>query len=143
MPGHRRAPVVPGDERPLLPERVHQRDHVAGQVQDRVLVGGLRAAGAAVAALVGRDGVKACLGQRGELMPPRVPALGEPVQQHDQRALARLGHVHAQPARVHITVPHSGQIVAGPVIFGQVVARLAVPRLAVLVQRHVRRITAW
>ena len=37
VPGDRRAPVVAGDHRLSLAERVEQADHVADQVQERVL----------------------------------------------------------------------------------------------------------
>ena len=85
MPGHRRAPVVPGDHRRSLAERVEQADHVADQVQERVLLDLLRRVGLAVAAHVGRDGVEAGLGQGAELVAPGVPGFGKAVAEDDER----------------------------------------------------------
>ena len=89
VPGHRRAPVVAGDHRLLGTERIEQADHVADQVQQRVLVDRLRAVGLAVAAHVGRDGVVAGLRQRGELVAPGIPGLRKAVAQQHQRPVAR------------------------------------------------------
>ena len=112
VPGHRRAPVVPGDDRLLLAERVHQPDDIAGQVQDRVGVraGGL--VGAAVPALVRRHGVEAGGGQRDQLMTPGVPGFGEAVQQQHQRAAARLGDVHPQATHFQVPMSDSGKVSA-------------------------------
>ena len=114
MPGDRRSPVVAGDDRLVLTERVHQRDDVAGQVQDGVLadagVRPARCAGAAVAALIRSHRVIASGGERGELMPPGVPALREAVQQQDERTLPRLGDVHVQAAGLHVTMGNLGHV---------------------------------
>ncbi len=93
-----RAPVVTCDDGAVRAERVDEPDRVPRQVQDRVLVRLGGAAGAGVAALVGGDGVESGLGERGELVPPGVPAFGEAVQEQDERPFARLGDVHAQAA---------------------------------------------
>src|SRR5205807_10672592 len=71
-----------------------QPEHVVGQVDDVVGVDGGRLVGAAVPTLVGGDGVVPGPGQRRQLVPPRVPELGEAVAEHDERALPLLGDVH-------------------------------------------------
>ena len=83
-----------GDHGLLLAERGDQADDVADQVQLRVLVDGLGRSRLPVAALVGGDRVVAGLGQRRELVAPRVPGLGEAVAEHDEGTLAGLGDVH-------------------------------------------------
>ena len=37
VPGHRRAPIVAGDDRLVDPERIEESDHVADEVKERVL----------------------------------------------------------------------------------------------------------
>lgn len=63
MPGDRRAPVVPDDERLLLAEGVYQADDVADQVEDGVRVDGVGVVAAAVATLIGGDHAEARVGQ--------------------------------------------------------------------------------
>ena len=98
MPGDRRAPVVPHDDRPLGAHRVEHAQRVADVVQERVVLDRVRCTRAGVAALVGRHGVEARCGQGGELVTPRVPALGEAVQQEHGRAVdgACLGDVQVK-----------------------------------------------
>ena len=72
-----------------------------------VPVDGLGLVGLAVAAHVGRDGMVAGRGERGELMPPRVPRLGEAVAEQHERALALLGDVHADAVGVDGAVSDS------------------------------------
>ena len=60
--------------------------------------------GAAVAAHVGRDGVVAGRGERRELVPPRVPALGKAVAEQHERPLAGLGDVHRQVADLELAM---------------------------------------
>jgi hypothetical protein len=108
LPGDRRAPVVPGHHGLLLAERVHQRDDVAGQVQDRVVADRLGRGALAVAALVRGHRVESGRRQRDELVPPGVPALGEAVQQHHQRPAAGLGDVHPEAAGVDEPVSDAG-----------------------------------
>ena len=85
----------------LLAERVEQADHVADEVQLRVLVDRLGA--------VGLRRSRACRARRrgsrraasaGELVAPRVPGLGEAVAEQDERARALLGDVHADAVGV-------------------------------------------
>jgi hypothetical protein len=108
VPGHRRAPVVPGQHRLPFAEYVHQPDDVAGQVQDGVRIRGRRAAGPAVPALIRRDRVESGGGQRGQLVTPRVPRLREAVQQQHERPAARLGDMHPQAADVEVAMSDSG-----------------------------------
>ncbi len=100
MPGDRRAPVVTDDDRPIGAERVHDPDHVAGQMEERVGVDRLGPVGLAIAAHVGRDGMVAGLGQRLELMAPRIPALRPAMAEEDERPLACLGDVDAKAVRL-------------------------------------------
>ena len=99
MPGNRRTPVVADDQRARLAERGHQRDHVADVMQDRVGGGIVRRGGLPEAAHVGRDGAKACVGERGKLMPPRIPELRPAVTHQHQRAVARFGDMDLDPVR--------------------------------------------
>ena len=94
MPGHRRAPVMARDDRRRLAERVDQADDVTDEVKHRVLIDRLRPVGPSVPAHVGRHRAKARLGERGQLVAPRVPRLGKAVAKDDERAHARLGDVH-------------------------------------------------
>ncbi len=111
VPGHRRAPVVPDDERPLLAQRADQPDHVPHQVQDAVVGHVLGVVAAAVPALVRRDHPEAGLGQRPELVPPGVPGLREAVQQQHERALALLRDVQLNAVHVdHPMLNHASSI---------------------------------
>ena len=98
------------DHRSGSVERVEQADDVADEVQLRVLVDRLGRIGLAVAALVGRDDVEARIAECVELVPPRVPALGEAVAQHDERAVSgpRLRDVHSDPVGVDEAVRDLG-----------------------------------
>ena len=96
MPGHRRAPVVADDHRLSLAQRVEQADHVADQMQQRVLVDRLGPVGLAIAAHVGRDGVEAGLRRaRASWWRQEYQDFGKAVAEEDQRPLALLGDVHA------------------------------------------------
>ena len=92
-PSHRRAPVVADNDRLLLAEGMHQGDDVAGQMQDRIGGDVLRCIARAIAALIGCDDPESGIGERRNLVAPRVPGLGESVAQHDQRPVAGLGNV--------------------------------------------------
>src|SRR5262249_24013670 len=72
----------------------HAHD-VADEVQQRVRGDRLGPLSLAVATLIRRDGVIPRLGQRDELMSPRVPGLRKAVAEHDERPVARLGDVDA------------------------------------------------
>jgi hypothetical protein len=85
---------VADDHRLLLAQHLHQPHDVPGELEDVVSLDRLRAVGAAIAALVGGDGVEPGRGQGRQLMPPGVPELGETVAEDDERALALLGEVH-------------------------------------------------
>ncbi len=100
VPGDRRAPVVPDDDRPLRPERVDDADHVADEMQDRVFVDLLGAVGTAVAAHVGRDRMVAGLGERVELRPPGTPGFGKAVTEDDERPGTRLRQRDADSVRL-------------------------------------------
>ena len=99
MPGDGRAPVVTGDHRGICAERVQQTDHIAYQVQKRVLLDGLGAVGLAVAAHVWRDRAKASFPERLKLVPPGIPRLRESMTQEHERTGAAFGDVHANSVR--------------------------------------------
>ncbi len=100
MPGDRRAPVMADDDRPLDAERVDHADHVADQMQERVLLDLLGAVGLSVAAHVRRDRMIAGLRQRLQLRPPGVPGFRKPVAEDDERPFARLRQMDADPVRL-------------------------------------------
>jgi len=83
MPGDRRARVVADDHRRRRLQRVEQPDHVADEVQDRVLVDRMRRIGLAVATHSGGHRVEAGRRERQQLVAPRDPALWKAVAQHD------------------------------------------------------------
>ena len=93
--------------RALLAEGVEQPGHVAterGQIVCLDLVGDRAVA---VAAHVGRDRAVARLGERGELVAPRVPELREAVAEHDGRALALRRHVQLNAVRLDPAMGHA------------------------------------
>ncbi len=108
----------------LSAERVHQPDDVSGQVQHRVGLGIVGAAGPAVTALVGRDRVVAGRRERRELMTPGVPGLGKAVQQQHERPGAGLRDVHGQAADIDDTVGHAFNLI----LAGRHGRRIAVAR---------------
>ena len=134
VPGDRRAPVVAGDHRrasrPARRRRPTMSPTRCSSVYCSISSG---AVGLAVAAHVGRHGVEAGLGQRAELVAPGVPGLREAVAEDDERALALLGHVHADavgldgrvlharhgPLRLHVVCLGGGSEVY-PTLCGQV-----------------------
>jgi len=83
------APIVPCEHRALDPERIEQRNEIAGQVLHSVRFDGFRRVARAIAALVRRDDAKSGLGERADLMPPGIRELRETVAEHDRRALPR------------------------------------------------------
>ena len=99
MPGDRRAPVMADDHGALLAERLDQRDHVADSVQDGVGGDVVRRAAAAEAAHVGRDRAEAGLGERDQLVAPRVPQLRPAMAHQHQRARAAFRHMQLDPVR--------------------------------------------
>ena len=100
MPGDRRTPVVPDDDGLLLAERGDDADHVADEVEEGVLLDLLRTVGLPVAAHVRRDRPKARVGERLELMAPRVPGFRKAVAHQDERSFSRLGEMDADAVRL-------------------------------------------
>ena len=78
---------------------IQQSNDITDQMKQRELVDRLRAVCLTIATHVRRDGMETCLGQRLDLMPPRVPGLRESVTQDHQRPGALFGHVHANAVR--------------------------------------------
>jgi len=85
---------MPEDDGFTLVERIEQTNHVTYKVEERKLVYGLGALSLTVTAHIRSDGMKACLGQCGELMAPRIPGFGKSVAHDHEPAAARLGNVH-------------------------------------------------
>src|ERR1019366_6722815 len=93
VPGDACAPVVSDEYRPLGAERVKESAHIFDQLDHPVGLDRLRCVAVAVAAQVGRDGVIAGVGNRLQLVAPRIPELWKPVQQHHDWPGAGLGNV--------------------------------------------------
>src|ERR1043165_7570135 len=80
--------------------------------------GGAGGAPPAPAARVRGHRVVAGLGQRGELVAPRVPRLRKAVAEHHQRSRALLGQVHADPVCLDRAVPdHRAFAVVADIIY--------------------------
>jgi hypothetical protein len=108
-PRHRCAPIVAGDDRLLGAERIEQPDHVADQVEERVLVDRLRPVGPAVTAHVGGHGMEPRLGECRELMAPGIPGFGKAVAQEDERPRTGFGEVHADAIGLDGAMRHFGR----------------------------------
>ena len=67
----------------------------------RVRLDRLRAIGVAVAALVGRDRAKTRIGERANLMTPRIPEFREAMAHHDGDAAAGLDQMHPDAVGVY------------------------------------------
>ena len=91
LPGDPAAPVVRRDAGALVAERGDEPGDVAGELLEVVRLDGPGLVGVPVAALVGRDGTEPRGRERVDLARPRVPELGEPVQQDDREAVLRPG----------------------------------------------------
>jgi hypothetical protein len=78
----------------LFAEGVHEPNDIAGQLKDVVLLDGFRPVGLAVPTLVRRYRALARLGQRRQLVAPRVPRLWKAVAENDQRPGPLLGDIH-------------------------------------------------
>src|SRR5262249_38335166 len=97
------APVV-SDQRELLRTQViGERGEVLDEQGDGVVTHLLRLRGEVVAAHVQRHRL-VIAPELGELPPPRVPELGEAVDEHDERALALGGVVKALAVDVRVVV---------------------------------------
>ena len=84
---------MPDDDGGRRTQRIENTDHVADEMQDRVLVDRLRRVTLAVAAHIGGDNTEAGGSKRVNLVPPREPGFGKTVHQQHQRPLAPLGDV--------------------------------------------------
>ncbi len=95
MPCDRRAPIVSDNHGGLFTERIEHADHVSDEVKQRVALdfgGPIRQA---VAAHIGRNGVKSRRRQRAQLMAPRIPGFRKSMTEQHQRAAALLGDMNA------------------------------------------------
>jgi hypothetical protein len=84
------SPVVADDERALLTAITDERRDVVDEALHAVRAHVLGFVGQVVAALVGHDDTKSRGDERADLLPPRVPELGEAMQEHDERPVPGL-----------------------------------------------------
>ena len=91
-------------DRARLLESSDQPDYIANQLHHRVSGDVVWGVGLAVTALVRGDGVKAGIGESNELVAPRVPPFGEPMQQDNERTRTGLGDVHVNSVGLDLTV---------------------------------------
>ncbi len=107
-PGHGRAPVVADDVRPLDPERVEQRLHVAEDEREPVVPDVRRPVGGAEAAEIGRDRTEPRPGERRDLTAPEVRGVREPVQEEHGRPRPLVDDVEAEPVRLDEPAARAG-----------------------------------
>jgi hypothetical protein len=103
LPRDDTAPVVADNVRAFLAERMDECQDIIDERLDVVAAG--RLVGEVVAAEVGRHGAEAGFSERGQLVAPRVPALGEAVEKQHERAFALFGDVEADAVRFEEGVP--------------------------------------
>ena len=115
MPGDRRAPVVADDDGLTGAERVKHANHVADEVKQRVLIDLVRLACLAIAAHVGRDGAIARLGERLQLMAPRMPGLRKPVAEEHDGSASGLGEMDGNPVCLDCAMGELGHAPSPPV----------------------------
>ena len=106
VPCDRSTPVVAGNHRRRLAQRIEQSHHVAGKMKQRVLVDRIGGIGPAVAAHVRRHRMEARLGQGTKLMTPGVPGFRKSMTQQNQRSGAHLGDVHPNAIGLHRAMRH-------------------------------------
>src|SRR5262249_50420332 len=83
-----------------------QAHDIARKVQQAVLIDRLRRVALAVPSLVRRHRMVSRGGQRGELMPPRIPALRKTVTQDHERSFALLRDVQSYAVRLDHSMAH-------------------------------------
>ena len=104
------------DDGRLEPERADEADVVGDEAHHAVVLDGERLRRAAVAAHVDGHRPVAGLGERRELVAPRVPRLGEAVHEQHQRTVAGLDAVDPAVAdRHHVRPATGGQLAHGRV----------------------------
>ena len=81
------APIVAGEEDPLLSELVSDREDVGSEFGELVGRGAARLAAFVVAALIGNDDAEAGGGERLDLSVPGIPKFGETVEKDDDGAV--------------------------------------------------------
>ncbi len=97
MPGDWRAPIVADDDRLRRAERVEHADHVADEMKQRVLIDVLGLACLAIAAHIGRDRAIAGIGERLQLMAPRIPGFRKAVAEEHDGSASGLGEMDRDP----------------------------------------------
>ena len=100
MPGDRPAPIMTDDNSLRGIERVKHADHIAHKVKEAVLIDVLRLTRLAIAAHIGRDRVEARLGQRFQLMAPRIPGFRKAVAEEHQGPASGFGQMNGDAIRL-------------------------------------------
>ena len=110
LPDHHGAPVVPDEGRLLVAEVVEQAAQIGREVVRAVPIDLGGAAAPPVAPQVGRDGAVPGPSERVQLMPPRVPELGEAVAEDDRRPIGGPGgdHMELDPVRGDLLMTEFG-----------------------------------
>jgi hypothetical protein len=78
-------------------QRIEEPNHIADEVQQRVLVDRFRVVGLTVASHIKRDSMESRRRQRGKLMSPRVPGFWKAVAQDNKRSIALFGEMKMNP----------------------------------------------
>src|ERR1700758_2799275 len=94
MPCNWSSPVVANDRCPLDSQRIKKANHIARQMEDRILIDSLRPICLAVTAHVGRDSSITLAGKRLQLMTPGVPRFGKSVAKQHGKSRSSLRKVH-------------------------------------------------
>ena len=106
--GNDAPPVVPDERGLLLAERGHQGDDVSDHLNHPIVLDRRRGRRPSVPAHVDGRGAITRLGQRRQLITPRVPRLRKAVHQNDQRTFALLGDVNAGAiSRYRVMLDHA------------------------------------
>src|SRR5262249_6262021 len=93
LPSNSSAPVVADDKRARRLQSVEHADHVADQMEDRVLVNSFRLIAHTIAAHIRGNGMKTCCRKAIDLVTPRIPRFWEAVGQQYQRSGSLFGDV--------------------------------------------------
>jgi hypothetical protein len=96
-PRDHRSPIVPDQIHAIFADLVENGDHVRSELRHFVSRNSARLAADVVAALIGSNHTKACIGERTYLILPAVPELGKTMEQDDYRAVLRASSHGVQP----------------------------------------------
>ena len=99
-PRDRTAPIVSDDRRPLRAEMTNDRNDIFDEARHRVRRHTRRTSTSVVAAKIDRDDAMVAR-ELGHQPAPRVPVIGEPVQQNHERSFAERDRVDLDTVRIH------------------------------------------